>query len=195
MNEYIEVEFRKPNGQRLRVKRQLNGGIEFEESDPIERTVGIQINGRGDATKERMKRIARVKGCDLGQFKLVPAVEDGNLANDDDKLFYAEGSPTAPIHQQLLDAIPADEKEGFKKLLSFRSEGRPSLQLVIAVPPVGSAHTYAEFDLDLANPLQDVLGFVFHVGELLDGKATNHLDLRKKLSEGKAGEFLYYTIA
>lgn len=39
-NGHIEVEFRKPNGQRLRVKRQVTGGIEFDEPDPIERTVG-----------------------------------------------------------------------------------------------------------------------------------------------------------
>jgi hypothetical protein len=338
MNEYIEVEFRKPNGQRLRVKRQVTGGIEFDERDPIERTVGFQLNGRSEATRHRMRRIAQVKGWDLGQFKLAISVEDGNivlrgvdpdalpeghyslrvrveearcvqkstsadvdqdghgvvtvevqtddrsvavdltscdpeiervlddstidgfpaptwldspdwrparkacllnllatlrvspsksdnliddvhhvfkvlndraymkvdsalksrvenLVKDPKKPFYAEGSPNAPIHRLLLDAIPADEKPGFTDLLSFRGEGKPSLQMVIAVPPVGFAHTYAEFDLDLANPLQDVLGFIVHVGELLDGKATNHLDLRKRLAKGKATEFLYYSIA
>jgi hypothetical protein len=338
MNEYIVVEFRKPNGQRLRVKRQVTGGIEFDEPDPIERTVGFQLNGRSEATRHRMRRIAQVKGWDLGQFKLTIAVEDGNivlrgvdqdalpegnysmrvrveearcvqkstnadvdqdghgvvkvevrmddravavdlsscdpeiervlddstidgfpaatwlesadwratrkacllnllaalrvspsksdnliddvhhvfkvlndraymkvdsalksrvenLVKDPGKPFYAEGSPTASIHRLLLDEIPASEKTGFRDLLSFRGEGRPSLQMVIAVPPVGLPHTYAEFDLDLANPLQDVLGFVVHVGELLDGKATNHLDLRKTLAKGKATDFLYYTIA
>ena len=67
--------------------------------------------------------------------------------------------------------------------------------MVIAIPPIGMPHTYAEFDLDLGNPLQDVLGFVTHVGELLDGKPTNHLDLRKTLAKGKAADFLYYTVA
>ena len=338
MNEYIEIEFRKPNGQRLRVKRQLNGGIEFDEPDPIERTVGIQINGRGDATKQRMKRMEKVKGWGPGGFKLVPSVEDGNivlrgvdpnalpeglyaikvqmegaktktlkpnadvvqdghdlvtievqrderdvtidlsacdadisrvlgaskvdgegaaawlaspdprparkacllnllaslrvapgksddmlgevlevlsvfndriyvkvgsalknridsLVKDPKKPFYAEGPPTAQIHQKLLEVIPSSESGRFKDLLSFRSEGRPSLQMVIAVPAVGLPHTYAEFDLDLANPLQDIVGFVFHVGELLDGKETSHLDLRRKLAEGKASEFLYYKVA
>lgn len=338
MNEYIEIEFRKPNGQRLRVKRQLDGGIEFDEPDPIERTIGIQINGRGDATKERIKRIERVKGWGPGGFKLVPSVEDGNivlrgvdanafpeglyavkvqmeeaktkaiepnaeinqdghdlvkievqrderdvtidlsscdadisrvlsasnidgetgsawlasanpratrkacllnvlaslrvapgktdpmladvldvlsvfndriyvkvgsglkrriddLVKDAKKPFYAEGPPTARIHQKLLEVVPSSESGRFKDLLSFRSEGRPSLQMVIAVPAVGLPHTYAEFDLDLANPLQDIVGFLFHVGELLDGKETNHLDLRRKLAEGKAGEFLYYKVA
>lgn len=38
MNEFIEVTFRRGN-KRLRVKRQVPGGIEFEEADPIERTV------------------------------------------------------------------------------------------------------------------------------------------------------------
>lgn len=338
MNEYIEIEFRKPNGQKLRVKRQLNGGIEFDEPDPLERTVGIQLNGRGEATKQRIKRIENVKGWGPGGFKLVPSVENGNivlrgvdpnalpegsyavkvrieeaktkaikpnanvdqdghdlvtievqrderdvtvdlsaldadidrvvgasqvdgedaadwltapeprparkacllnllaslrvapgksdpmlgevlevlsvfndriyvkvasalknridgLVKDPKKRFYAEGPPTAQIHQKLLEVIPPSESGRFRELLSFRSEGRPSLQMVIAVPAVGLPHTYAEFDLDLANPLQDIVGFVFHVGELLDGKETSHLDLRRKLADGKAGEFLYYTVA
>ncbi len=46
MHEYIEVEFRKRGGQRLRARRQVPGGIEFEEPDPIERTVGLQLSGR-----------------------------------------------------------------------------------------------------------------------------------------------------
>ena len=79
MNEYIEVSFRRPNGTRLRVKRQLPGGIEFEEPDAIERTVGLQINGRAEATRQRMRRIAQVKGWDPGQFKMNVGVEDGNV--------------------------------------------------------------------------------------------------------------------
>ena len=31
------------------------------------------------------------------------------------------------------------------------------------------------------------------MGELLDGKPTNHLDLRKSLAKTKAKDFLYYT--
>ena len=60
---------------------------------------------------------------------------------------------------------------------------RFEMQMVIAVPPVNSPHTYAEFDIDLGNALQDVLGFVVHMGELLDGKPTNHLELRPKLAK------------
>jgi hypothetical protein len=334
MNEYIEVIFRKPSGARLKVKRQTIGGIEFDERDPIERTVGFQLNGRSAATKERMRRIARVKDWEPGQFKLHVSVEDGNirlrgddpdalpeglysmrveieelvtrqttsaltidqdghdvldvtviedgrdvvvdltdcdemvktvlavstiddqeaeawlaadhrptrkacllnllaslrirptlsdgliddvqsvfkvfndrvymkvhgkllprieaLAKDPKKPFYREGEPKAKIHRRLLDAVPDGAQ--FEELLSFRGEGKPSLQMVIAVPPSGLSHTYAEFDLDLGNPLQDVLGFVVHMGELLDGKPTNHLDLRKKLAKTKAGDFLYYTV-
>jgi hypothetical protein len=39
MNEAIEVHFNR-NGKRLRVRHQLPGGIEFDEPDPLERTVG-----------------------------------------------------------------------------------------------------------------------------------------------------------
>lgn len=338
MNEYIEVSFRKPNGTRIKVKRQTPSGIEFDERDPIERTVGFQLNGRGEPTKFRMRRIAQVKGWEPGQFKLRCSVEDGNLvlrgedpdalpeglyslrvvveeartgnsalvsidhdghntidvevkqddrtvsadltgcdqqiqrvlsastidghigsewieldewrptrkacllnllaslrvrpslsdnlinridhvfrvfndraymkvdrsllarveelAADPKKPFYREGAPTAKIHARLMDEMPEppDVKGKFQGLLSYRGEGKPSLQMVIAVPPVDLPHTYAEFDLDAGNPLQDLVGFVVHMGELLDGKPTNHLDLRKQLAKTKANDFLYYTV-
>ena len=120
---------------------------------------------------------------------MLQRVED--LVKDPSKPFFREGPPRAKIHGRLLDSIP---EQGFKELLSFRGEGSPSLQMVIAVPPVSSPHTYAEFDIDLGNALQDVLGFVVHAGELLDGKPTNHLELRQKLARTKAGAFLHYKV-
>jgi hypothetical protein len=96
----------------------------------------------------------------------------------------------------MLSALPEppDVKARFVTLSSFRGEGRPSMQAVVAIPPADLPHTYAEFDLDLGNPLQDVLGFFVHMGELLDGKPTNHLDMRKVLAKAKASDFLYYTV-
>ena len=337
MNEFIEVRFRK-NDRRLRVRRQLPGGIEFDESDALERTIGIQFTPRNDITRIRMDSVRRIQGWHPGEFKLNLSVENGSIllrganphalpegryglrlqieeatsprmenaavdhdgfaivdvdlqmddrtvavdlsdidadimgvldrstvngmpavdwledetrrptrracllnlmaslrtrpdngaplirlvhdvfmvANDrlyakvDRKLldslqtlaadpkrpFYAEGAPHAPIHGRLLTEMPepADVKASFGNLLSFRAEGAPSMQVVIAVPPAGSPHTYADFDLDLGNPLQDVEGFFVHMGELLDGRPTNHLDLRKRLVRTSAAEFLYYTV-
>jgi hypothetical protein len=338
MNEYIEVRFRR-NGRQLRVKREVPGGIEFEERDPIERPVLYQIAGRNEATRERMRSVRRIHGWAPGEFRLAPSVEGGALvvrgatkyslpeghyelrlqladasvsqknrfvtvphdgggamvmdvafddrtvavnlescdprirelfarsiidgqaaeqwlasdnhratrracllnvlailrvrptttqplidlvrevywvgndrvyakvdrellprlqalALDRSKPFYEEGAPSAGIHGQLLAAIPEPPDIGrrFQTLLSFRSEGKPSLQTVVAVPPPQLSYTYAEFDLDLRNPLQDLLGFVGHMGELLNGKSTNHLDLRKDLAKSKARDYLYYTI-
>ena len=118
------------------------------------------------------------------------------LAEHPTKPFFAEGRPHAAIHGRLLDAIPEapDVKARFKDLTSFRAEGKPSMQVVVAVPPSDLAHTYAELDLDLGNPLQDLVGFFVHIGELLDGKPTNHLDLRKPLAKSSARQFLCYTI-
>jgi hypothetical protein len=339
MNELVEVRFLK-GSRRLRIKRQVPGGIEFDESDPLERTVGVEFLPASDATRERMNSVRRIQGWDPGQFKLNFAVEDGSiilrgvnqhalpqglykirlqieeartpgafrradidhdgmavvevpvtmddrsvevdledcdaevqrvldasridgagaiewlgdtdrrptrqacllnlmaslrvrptvgdplislvddvfwvgndriyakvdralvdelddLALDPSKPFYAEGKPNAPIHGRLLAAIPEppEVRSRFTDLLSFRGEGRPSMQVVVAVPPPESPHTYAEFDIDLGNPLQDVLGFFVHMGELVDGKPTNHLDIHKVLSRTKASEFLYYAVA
>ena len=79
-------------------------------------------------------------------------------------------------------------------LFSFRVEGSPSLQMVIATPSSPFNACFVDLDLDLGNPLQDVAGLVVHIGELLSGKPTNHLDLQKKLSNGKAAPYLYYRV-
>ena len=122
-----------------------------------------------------------------------------DLADDDDQPFYAEGPPHAKIHEQLF--VYMDEtaavKARFEGLLSFRGEspaGRPSMQVVVALAPADLPYTYAEFDLDLGNPLQDIAGFFIHMGELLDGKSTNHLDLWRKLRDTPAGPFLNYRV-
>ena len=337
MNETIEVQFKK-NARRLRVRRQLPGGIEFDEPDPLERTLGIQFSAQNEITRMRMDSIRRVQGWDPGVFKLSATVDDGSillrgvnehtlpegryrirlqieeakspqsqiaavdqdqravvtfdvtmedraidvdladvdpvlaavlnrsridnvkavdwlqdssrratrracllnllaslrsrpklsssllplvqevffvandriytkvdrglaetmqkLADDPARPFFGEGKPLAAIHGRLLTAIPEEfeVKSRFKDLLSFRAEGRPSMQVVVAVPPADVTHTYAEMDLDLGNPLQNVIGFFVHVGELLDGKPTNHLDLRKLLAKTTASDFLHYQV-
>src|SRR4030095_1641964 len=78
MNEFIEVRLAK-NGKRLRIKRQVPGGIEFDERDPLERTVGISFDARSEATRARMNSIRRVQGWDPGQFRLNVSVEEGSL--------------------------------------------------------------------------------------------------------------------
>ena len=338
MNEYIEIRFRR-KGRPFALKRQLAGGVEFDEPDPLERTVGITFDAASAATRERMNSIRRVQGWDPGQFKLDLVVEDGaiilrgvnqhalpeglykikveieetkttrkftmadvphdghaltaidvelderdvnvdlddcdsgirqvlersviddmaaatwledgnrrptrqacllnllaslrtrptvreplvdlvhgvyyvgndriyakvdrslvdllqTLSDDPARRFYSEGTPRAQIHGRLLSGLPElpEVKARFTTLASFRGEGKPSLQAVVAIPPPDLPHTYAEFDLDLGNPLQDVLGFFVHMGELLDGKPTNHLDMRKVLAKARAAEFLYYTV-
>ena len=78
MNEIIEVQFKK-NGKRLRVKRQRPGGIEFDERDPLERTVGIKFSPDNEITRMRMDSIRRIQGWDPGVFKLKMGVEDGSI--------------------------------------------------------------------------------------------------------------------
>lgn len=118
------------------------------------------------------------------------------LANDPNKPFYREGRPKSSIHKKLIASIPKEIRDLFSpdRLLSFRGEKSPSLQAVVAEAPAGYAFTFADIDLDLANPLQDVVGFVVHMGELIGGDPTNHLDLRKKLAKTPAGAFLYYKV-
>ncbi len=78
MNEFIEVRFTR-KGAPLAVKRQVPGGIEFDEPDPIERSVGIGFASRTEATRLRMASIGRSQGWEPGQFKLTVSVEDGAI--------------------------------------------------------------------------------------------------------------------
>jgi hypothetical protein len=337
MNEYIEIRLRR-NNKPLRIKRQVPGGIELDEPDPIQRTVAIGFDAANEITAYRMRRVRQLQGWDPAQFKLLISVEDGSLvlrgvdqlalpegrytvrvrleeaktreqtrtvsldedghavslvdvetddrgvsvdlrtcdgeiarvldassvdgevavawldgdsrparkacllnllaslrvrptvsdpliahvqgfyqvgtergcakvdreflprlealAIDPKKPFYREGRPVDAMHKQLIESIPKDTRPLFSadRLLSFRGEGSPSLQAVIAEPPAGTDFAFADIDLDLGNALQDCAGFVVHMGELLSGDPTNHLDLRKTLAKTRAADFLYYKV-
>lgn len=78
MDEFIRVRFRK-NNKPWRVRRRLPGGIEFDEPDPLERTVGVTFEARSDATRVRMDSIRRLHGWKPGEFKLRMSVEDGAI--------------------------------------------------------------------------------------------------------------------
>ena len=66
------------------------------------------------------------------------------------------------------------------------------MQIVCATPTIGGLPFCADLDIDLGNPLQDLEGFAIHMGELIGGGATDHFDLRKKLSKGATKNYLYY---
>ena len=122
------------------------------------------------------------------------------LSESPDRPVYAEGHPHATIHEELLAALGAFEPDAAQRfdrsgLWSFRAEGSPSLQMVIARPSAPYPAEFADLDLDLGNPLQDAVGLVVHLGELLDGKPTNHLDLWRKLrTQTRMAPYLCYTV-
>ena len=118
------------------------------------------------------------------------------LARDPSKPFFDEGSPASAGHRRLLERISRfeDNTEQYR-LRSFRQEGKNSMQAVVAVPPDPTRLHYADFDIDLGNPLQDVVGFVIHLGELIDPGRTDHLALREKLGKNKTvAKFLFYEV-
>ena len=78
VNELIEIQFKK-NDKRLRVKRQLPGGIEFDEADPLERTVGIEFTPRTEITRIRMDSVRRIQGWQPGEFKLNLSIANGSI--------------------------------------------------------------------------------------------------------------------
>ena len=116
-----------------------------------------------------------------------------SLAADPAKPFYAEGRPRSATHLRLLthaDVSPEDYR-----LESYRQEGRHSLQVVVAVPIHDPQRPYyAEFDIDLGNPLQDVKGFIVHIGEVANPGRTDHFALRERLLKTSCADFLCYDV-
>ena len=68
------------------------------------------------------------------------------------------------------------------------------MQIVVAKPAAPALPSFADFDIDLGNPLQDVDGFIVHMGELAFGGTTDHLGLHDKLNKGALKNFLYYAV-
>jgi hypothetical protein len=123
------------------------------------------------------------------------------LAANPAKPFYFEGEPKAAMHKRLLDQIGPthqnlEQDSALFHLQSYRQEGKPSMQAVAAIPPGGDTGRphYADLDIDLGNPLQDLDGLFTHFGELLDPGQTDHLALAAKLAKGPTAEFLYYKV-
>jgi hypothetical protein len=118
--------------------------------------------------------------------------EDLRSYVDGQQHFYLEGSPTASVHQDLfeLKGLTSDNYEGS----SFRQEGQRSMQAVVARPKHRGAW-YADLDIDLGNPLQDVEGMIIHIMELIQGDATDHLKLCDALSKDPStAPFMCYTL-
>jgi hypothetical protein len=116
------------------------------------------------------------------------------LARDPNKPFYAEGTPAARVHFRVLARAGVDP-ERFT-LHSFRQEGRPSLQAVVAVPRDADSRqgVFADVDLDLGNPLQDVAGALIHFGEVVTPGRTDHFRLFARLNRGATKDFLHYRV-
>ena len=122
------------------------------------------------------------------------------LSKDPKRPFYFEGRPTSASHRDLLSMVAERGLEASVDqytLQSFRQEGRPSMQAVVGIPPSDylAGRCYADVDIDLGNPLQDVQGLIIHIGELIDPGETDHLAMRKQLgNDGKIAPFLYYNV-
>jgi len=111
------------------------------------------------------------------------------LAKDPGKPFYREGTPKHKSHKRILcegEKRKIMKKKGYRQY-SYRQEGQPTLQIIVACPPAQPAGQpfLAELDIDWGNPLQDVTGFFIHLGELIVPGKTDHLKLWKKLRKEK----------
>ena len=95
-------------------------------------------------------------------------------------------------HLRLLQLVP----NGTASQLHSVRERVPTLstQLTLAIPDDSDAPQYADIDIDLGNPFTTPLGFIIHIGELIDPGKTDHLGLCRKLQDSPCSDFLYYRI-
>jgi hypothetical protein len=120
-------------------------------------------------------------------------LEDVQSFVDAEQHFYSEGRPTASVHQDLFDMLQLDAEH--YNPVSFRETGRRSMQAVVAQPKNGGAY-YADLDIDLGNPLQDVDGIIIHLSELLSADVTDHIALGQQLANDQdTRPFMCYSIA
>lgn len=123
------------------------------------------------------------------------------LAKDPAKPVYYEGPPKAAMHRRLLthigpERLNLESDAQLFTLQSYRQEGKPTMQAVVAIPPGGDPTRmhYADLDIDLGNPLQDLDGLFTHFGEILDPGQTDHLALGDKFAVGATADFSYYKV-
>jgi hypothetical protein len=115
--------------------------------------------------------------------------------------FNDKGPPNSSTHQLLVTWIASklDPPEtAAYTLKSYRQDvTRDSLQVVIASPHdrASNAGWYADLDIDLGDPLTDIVGFVTHMHELSTDTITDHVALYEDLAEDPAlNPFLYYKV-
>ena len=114
--------------------------------------------------------------------------------------FIAEGRPKAEIHFRLMERVLGRRLDAAARaslrLSSFRERARPALQLVTLRRGGVETPDLAEVDIDLGNPLLDVVGFVTHMGELAAPGRTDHFDMHRRLARRKrVGPLLGYEVA
>jgi len=105
---------------------------------------------------------------------------------------FREDSVIHSTHLRLLRFVP----NGTSSQLHSVREHTPklSMQLTLAIPDDPDQPQYADIDIDLGNPFTTPLGFVIHLGELIDPGKTDHLSLCDKLRNGPCSDFLYYRV-
>jgi hypothetical protein len=105
---------------------------------------------------------------------------------------FREDAVIHTTHLRLLKKIPGGDAYNLHSVREHIPQ--ISMQLAIAVPDDGALPQYADVDIDLGNPFTTPLGFIIHVGELIDPGKTDHIALRKSLADSGSSDFVYYRV-
>jgi hypothetical protein len=109
--------------------------------------------------------------------------------------FYTDHEPKDPVHQNVFKFHEKELNPKDYHLYSYRQSGSPSMQICIGIPNIPDKKEFpcvADLDLDLGNPLQDVVGFIVHISELFSSNKTDHIEIHDSLNVDPTKDFLYY---
>lgn len=93
-----------------------------------------------------------------------------------------ETARASASHKKLLEVFEL----GAIPLKSYRELSQPSLQVTYAAAP-GLRRVYCDVDIDLGNPLRDLIGFFIHVAEILWPSKTDPRRVREQIDDEKIG--------
>lgn len=119
----------------------------------------------------------RLKTADRFFFRAKPEIMI-ELAQRASAGTWSSGPSSGGPHRMVYSVFPGPKPGDWSDAISYRSFERPSLQLTLQRR---RNWVYGDADLDLGNPVMDLVGFFVHLVEVIVPGKTNHRKLEAKI--------------
>jgi hypothetical protein len=144
------------------------------------------------ASEQAFRNIWRM----LETHRLTDHIISTNLQTADRFFFEADGTMSAVLTQGVMDGRFREVRPSggphnmvyslfagtWGKMRSWRSLSKPSLQVTLTEVRVSQRRWVGDADIDLGNPVMDVVGFMTHAAEVILPGKTSHRKLEKTVT-------------